>query len=160
MAQVDLFRKSIETRKTVLKLIHHAKTGHTGGGLSSTDMMVALYYKIMNIDPKNPNMDNRDRFILSKGHSVEPLWTILADLDFYPEEELWSFSSFGSKLIGHPNNKMPGIEMNTGSLGHGLSVGSGLKKTLVCSAMTVRWIIWLKVWIPVKVSMWFWLLVV
>ncbi len=126
MAQVDLFRKSVETRKTVLKLIHHAKTGHTGGALSSTDIMVSLYYKIMNIDPKNPNMEDRDRFILSKGHSVEPLWTILADLGFYPEEDLWTFSSFGSKLIGHPNNKMPGVEMNTGSLGHGLSVGSGL----------------------------------
>lgn len=126
MAQVDLFRKSVETRKRVLKLIHHAKTGHTGGALSSTDIMVSLYYKIMNIDPVNPQMEDRDRFILSKGHSVEPLWTILADLGFYPEDDLWTFSSFGSKLIGHPNNKMPGVEMNTGSLGHGLSVGSGL----------------------------------
>lgn len=126
MENRELKKKAIEIRKEVLSLIYHAKTGHTGGALSSTDIMTALYYGVMNIDSKNPKMKNRDRFILSKGHSVEPLWCILADKGFIEKEELKTFSAFGTRLIGHPNNKVPGIEMNTGSLGHGLAVGSGI----------------------------------
>lgn len=122
----ELKRKAIEIRKEVLTLIYEAKTGHTGGALSSTDIMTALYYGVMNVDPKQPKMKERDRFILSKGHSVEPLWSILADKGFITHDELKTFSKFGSRLIGHPNNKVPGIEMNTGSLGHGLAVGSGI----------------------------------
>jgi len=88
--------------------------------------MTALYYDEMTTDAKNPHMDNRDRFVLSKGHSVEPLWSILADKGFFPKEELETFSAFGTRLIGHPNNKVPGVEMNTGSLGHGLPVAAGM----------------------------------
>jgi len=126
MAEINLNAKSAAIRSEVLKLIYHAKTGHTGGALSSTDIMVNLYYHTMNISPSLTEDPNRDRFILSKGHSVEPFWCILADRGFFPKEELGTFSSFGSKLIGHPNNKMNGVEMNTGSLGHGLSVGCGM----------------------------------
>lgn len=122
----DLKKKAIQIRKDVLTTIYKAKTGHTGGALSSTDIMTALYYNVMNVGPEMTEDEGRDRFILSKGHSVEPLWCILADKGYFPKVALQSFSAFGSTLIGHPNNKVPGVEMNTGSLGHGLSVGSGM----------------------------------
>lgn len=118
--------KAIEIRKEIIKLIYRAKTGHTGGALSSTDIMTALYYQVMNVDATHPDKPDRDRFILSKGHSVEPLWCILADQGFIDQAELETFSTFGTRIIGHPNNKVPGIEMNTGSLGHGLAVASGM----------------------------------
>ncbi|WP_282936022.1 transketolase [Paenibacillus sp. RC67] len=118
--------KATEIRMELLKMIHRAKTGHTGGSLSNTDILTALYYRIMTIDPLRPKAAERDRFVLSKGHSVESLWAILADRGFFPKEELTTFSQFGTKLIGHPNNKVPGIEMNTGALGHGLSVAVGI----------------------------------
>ncbi|WP_336773060.1 transketolase [Paenibacillus sp. MMO-58] len=121
-----LQEKAIHIRMDLLRMIHGSKTGHTGGSLSNTDILTALYYKIMNIDPLNPKDPNRDRFIASKGHSVESLWCILADRGFFPKEELNTFSQFGTKLIGHPNNKVPGIEMNTGALGHGLAISVGM----------------------------------
>ncbi|MBD0382758.1 transketolase [Paenibacillus sp. WST5] len=122
----ELRTKAIQIRMDLLKMIHGANTGHTGGSLSNTDIITALYYKIMNIDPKNPKWEERDRFIASKGHSVESLWCILADKGFFPKEELATFSQFGTRLIGHPNNKVPGIEMNTGALGHGLAISVGM----------------------------------
>ncbi|CAN7385681.1 transketolase [Paenibacillus sp. LjRoot153] len=118
--------KATQIRMDLLQMIASAKTGHTGGSLSNTDILTALYYRIMHIDPANPKAKDRDRFILSKGHSVESLWSILADRGFFPREELTTFSQFGTKLIGHPNNKVPGIEMNTGALGHGLAVAVGM----------------------------------
>lgn len=118
--------KAAQIRMDLLRMIHGAKTGHTGGSLSNTDILTALYYEVMNIDPTKPNWDKRDRFIASKGHSVESLWCILADLGFFPKEELQTFSQFGTRLIGHPNNKVPGIEMNTGALGHGLPISVGM----------------------------------
>ncbi len=123
---VDLKKKSYEIRKDIVSLVHHAGTGHIGGDLSVTDILVALYYKHMNIDPYNTEDPARDRFVLSKGHSVEALYCVLADRGFFPREELQTYSTYGSKYIGHPNNKINGIEMNTGSLGHGLSVGVGM----------------------------------
>lgn len=107
-------------------MIYEGKTGHTGGSLSSVDILVSLYYAVMNTDPKDPQWPERDRFILSKGHSVEGLYCILADKGFFPEEELHTFSKYGSRLIGHPSMKVPGIEANTGALGHGLSIGVGM----------------------------------
>jgi len=121
-----LKRKAVEIRMDLLTMIYNARTGHTGGSLSNTDILTVLYYKIMNIDPSNPNWDERDRYVQSKGHSVESLWAILADKGFFPKEELKTFSQFGSRLIGHPNNKVPGIEMNTGALGHGLPISVGM----------------------------------
>lgn len=123
---VDLKKKSYEIRKDIVALVHHAGAGHIGGDLSVTDILVALYYKHMNIDPHNAEDPARDRFVLSKGHSVEALYCVLADRGFFPREELQTYSTYGSKYIGHPNNKINGIEMNTGSLGHGLSVGVGM----------------------------------
>ncbi|MBW4084338.1 transketolase [Paenibacillus sp. S150] len=118
--------KAAQIRMDLLSIIHRAKTGHTGGSLSNTDILTALYYEIMNIDPARPKWENRDRFIASKGHSVESLWCILADKGFFPKEELETYSQFGTRLIGHPNNKVPGIEMNTGALGHGLPISVGM----------------------------------
>ncbi len=120
-----LKRKANEIRKRLLQMIYEGKTGHTGGALSSVDILVSLYYAVMNTDPKNPMWPERDRFILSKGHSVEGLYCILADKGFFPKEELSTFSQYGSRLIGHPSMKVPGVEANTGALGHGLSIGVG-----------------------------------
>ena len=121
-----LQRKATEIRIELLKMIYEAKTGHTGGSLSNTDILTVLFYRIMNLDPSNPKWENRDRYVQSKGHAVESYWAILADKGFFPKEELKTFSQFKSRLIGHPNNKVPGVEMNTGALGHGLSISVGM----------------------------------
>lgn len=115
-----------EVRKTLLQMIYDSKAGHTGGDLSSTDIITALYNEVLNVDPKNSDDPKRDRFILSKGHSVEVYYSVLARCGFFPLKWLDTFSKRGSLLIGHPNNKIPGIEMNTGALGHGLSISVGM----------------------------------
>ncbi len=122
----ELRKKAVERRMDLVQMIYDAKTGHTGGALSSLDILVTLYYEMMNVDPKNPKWDDRDRFVLSKGHSVEGYYAILADLGFFPKEELKTFSRYKSRLIGHPTVKVPGIEMNSGALGHGLSTAVGM----------------------------------
>ncbi|WP_042196342.1 transketolase [Paenibacillus camerounensis] len=122
----ELKIKAAQIRMDLLTIIHRAKTGHTGGSLSNTDILTALYYEIMKIDPAQPKLENRDRFVASKGHSVESIWCILADKGFFPKDELETYSQFGTRLIGHPNNKVPGIEMNTGALGHGLPISVGM----------------------------------
>lgn len=126
MNNLALKQKALEIRKRTFQLIYDAKTGHTGSDLSCTDILVALYYQVLNIDSQNPNKHGRDQYVQSKGHAAEVLWTILADKGFISQEELKTFSQFNSRLIGHPNNKVPGIEMNTGSLGHGLPVSVGI----------------------------------
>ncbi len=126
MNMTELKAKAAQIRMDLLNMIHTAKTGHTGGSLSNTDILTALYYRVMKLDPTNPTWEERDRFIASKGHSVESLWSILGDLGFFPKEELLTYSQFGTRLIGHPNNKVPGIEMNTGALGHGLPIAVGM----------------------------------
>jgi transketolase len=108
-------------------MIVEGKAGHIGGDMSVMDILVELYFDQMNISPENMDDPNRDRFIMSKGHSVEALYAVLAEKGFFPIEQVISeFSKFGSKFIGHPNNKLPGIEMNSGSLGHGLPVSVGM----------------------------------
>nr|WP_314463386.1 transketolase [uncultured Clostridium sp.] len=118
---------SFELRKTVVDMIRNAKTGHIGGDFSVMDILVTLYMKQMNISPENMEDPDRDLFVMSKGHSVEAYYAVLAEKGFFGKEQLLKeFSSFGSKFIGHPNNKLPGIEMNSGSLGHGLPVCVGM----------------------------------
>ncbi len=117
---------SFELRKDIIDMIYKAKTGHIGGDFSVLDILITLYYKHMNINPENTEDPNRDRFILSKGHSVEALYSVLAKKGFFPKSDLETYSQFKSKYIGHPNNKINGIEMNSGSLGHGLSVAVGM----------------------------------
>lgn len=118
---------SYDLRRNVVDMIMAGGGGHIGGDMSEMDALMTLYCKVMNISPENQDDPNRDRFILSKGHSVESLYAVLAHRGFFPiEEVIAQFSKFGSKYIGHPNNKLPGIEMNSGSLGHGLPVAVGM----------------------------------
>jgi len=123
---MNLQEKARQIRQQVVDLIYRAGTGHIGGDLSETDVLVALYYKYLNCNPDNTKDPNRDRYIQSKGHCVEALYCILADLGFIPAKDLSTYSQFGSPYIGHPNNKINGIEMNSGSLGHGLALGVGM----------------------------------
>ena len=118
--------KSIQYRKTLLSIIKKANAGHTGGSLSCIDILNVLYNHVMNVSPENFGHPDRDRYIHSKGHSVEALYTVLADKGFYPIEELDSLEQYKSNFIGHPTRKVPGIEQNTGALGHGLSLAVGM----------------------------------
>lgn len=123
----ELTEKSFELRLVVLDMIKRSGGGHIGGDFSVMDTLVALYYGEMNIQPENQEDPDRDYFVMSKGHSVESYYAVLADKGFFPIEQLLEeFSQFGSKFIGHPNNELPGIEMNSGSLGHGLPVCVGM----------------------------------
>lgn len=118
---------SYDLRKNVIDMIIEGKGGHIGGDMSVMDILVELYFEQMNISPENMDDPDRDRFVMSKGHSVEALYAVLAKKGFFPiEQVIKEFSKFGSKFIGHPNNKLPGIEMNSGSLGHGLPVSVGM----------------------------------
>lgn len=118
---------SYDLRKNVVDMIAEGKCGHIGGDMSVMDILVELYFNQMNISPENMNDPDRDRFVMSKGHSVEALYAVLAAKGFFPiDQVIREFSKFGSKFIGHPNNKLPGIEMNSGSLGHGLPVCVGM----------------------------------
>lgn len=122
----ELEIQAVRTRRDIIQMIYKGKTGHTGGSLSSADIMTALYYEVLNVDPADPRKPDRDYFVLSKGHSVEGYLAVLAGRGFFPREELETYSRFGSRLIGHPSNKVPGVEMNTGALGHGLPVAVGM----------------------------------
>lgn len=121
-----LEEKGKELRKQIVEVCYRSKAGHVGGSLSAIDILNVLYHYEMNIDPQEPNKEDRDRFILSKGHVAEALFVTLANKGYFDEAELTTFSTFQSKYIGHPNNKIAGIEMNTGALGHGLSLGVGM----------------------------------
>ena len=122
----ELEKRATEIRLTVLQNISDAGGGHTGGSLSSVDILVALFFHTMRSDPKHPEWEERDRFILSKGHSVESYHAVLSHKGFFSREVLDSYGRFNSILAGHPTRKVPGIEINSGALGHGLSVGVGL----------------------------------
>ena len=114
-------------RVDIVKAVHMAGSGHPGGSLSAADIVTALYFKEMNIDPENPDMDGRDKFILSKGHAGPVQYAALAERGYFPVEKLWTLRKLGSKLQGHPNrDKVPGIEMSTGSLGQGFAVSVGM----------------------------------
>jgi Transketolase, N-terminal subunit len=122
----ELEKIAVEIRVRLIEIIVNAKGGHIGGALSSTDMLVALYFKVLNIDPEKPGNPDRDRFILSKGHSSEGYYAVLEKRGFISSEVLNTYGQFNSQIGGHPTNKIPGVEFNTGSLGHGLSAGVGM----------------------------------
>jgi transketolase len=127
LESIERLRKiAIDIRRQIIKMIYSAHGGHIGGSLSSVDILVALYFHAMNYDSANPSDLLRDRFILSKGHSVEGLYAVLARAGFFPEAQLSEYGSFGGMLYGHPTLKVPGVEIPSGSLGHGLSVGVGM----------------------------------
>lgn len=115
-----------QRRADAITMIHRCNTGHTGGTLSSLDIISTLYYGVLGVTPENIAAPDRNRFLLSKGHSVEGYLTVLADLGFFPKKELNTFSQAGSRLIGHPTIAVPGVEMCTGALGHALSIGVGM----------------------------------
>nr|WP_300825295.1 transketolase [uncultured Schaedlerella sp.] len=116
-----------EMRERTIDIIVEGKTGHIGGDMSVMEILTELYFDQMNISPENRDDPDRDKFVMSKGHSMEAYYAVLAEKGFFPiEEVIEKFSKFGSKYIGHPNNKLPGIEMNSGSLGHGLPVCVGM----------------------------------
>lgn len=126
---MNLKSLSYKLRKDTVDLICAGKAGHIGGDMSVMEILVELYFDQMNISPENADDPDRDLFVMSKGHSVESYYSVLAEKGFFSKEELHNtFSKFGSKFIGHPNNKLPGIEMNSGSLGHGLPVCVGMAK--------------------------------
>jgi transketolase len=126
MPAPDLIRKSVEYRKNILKYIYHANAGHTGGSLSCIDILNVLYNYVMNVGPDNFHSADRDRYIQSKGHSVEALFVVLADKGFFPESDLTTLCKYQSHYIGHPTRKVKGIEQNTGALGHGLPISVGI----------------------------------
>ncbi len=116
-----------KVRKGALTGIYNAKAGHPGGSLSIADLLTLLYFEIMNVDPKNPKNENRDRLVLSKGHTVPALYATLAERGFFPVEDLKTLRRIDSYLQGHPDmNKVPGIDMSTGSLGQGFSAAGGM----------------------------------
>ena len=118
---------SYKLRRDVVEMIMSGKAGHIGGDMSVMETLVSLYFHAMNISPENMDDPNRDMFVMSKGHCVESLYAVLAAKGFFPiEQVIKEYSQFGSRFIGHPNNKLPGIEMNSGSLGHGLPVAVGM----------------------------------
>lgn len=123
---MNLKAKSYALRKVALGMVYNAKTGHIGGDFSVIDMLNVLYNRHMNVSPERFGDPDRDRFILSKGHSVEALYAVLCDRGFFPAADLTTFSRFDSAYIGHPTRKVSGIEMNSGSLGHGLPVAAGM----------------------------------
>lgn len=121
---LELRKKAIEVRLGAITLTHQSK-GHIGGSMSSADILTAIYYRYLRFDPKNPQDPNRDRFILSKGHTCEGYLWILADCGFFEKSELKQFNRFRSRLMAHPSTAIDGVDFNTGALGHGLSLGCG-----------------------------------
>ncbi|MGI6722186.1 MAG: transketolase [Anaerovoracaceae bacterium] len=127
MDKNELAKIANQVRIDIIKSTNAAGSGHPGGSLSATDIITYLYFEEMNIDPKDPRMAGRDRFVLSKGHAAPALYSVLAERGYFPREELLTLRKLGSRLQGHPNrDKVPGVEMSTGSLGQGFSVACGM----------------------------------
>ena len=127
MNNLELKKIANNVRKGIVTSVHSAKAGHPGGSLSAADIFTYLYFEEMNIDPKNPKMENRDRFVLSKGHTAPGLYSALANRGYFPVEELTTLRKLGSHLQGHPcMQHTPGIDMSSGSLGQGISAAAGM----------------------------------
>ncbi|MGB2705751.1 MAG: transketolase [Candidatus Omnitrophota bacterium] len=122
----ELKKKAIQIRKDILTMLEKAGSGHTGGSLSLVEILLALYCYKARHKPKDPDWRERDRIILSKGHGCPALYAVLADAGYFPREELWSLRKLGSRLQGHPQIGLPGVEISSGSLGQGLSVANGM----------------------------------
>ena len=127
MNNLELEKMANEIRKDIVTAVHSAKSGHPGGSLSSADIFTYLYFEEMNIDPKNPKKPDRDRFVLSKGHTAPGLYSTLAQRGYFPVEDLKTLRHLGSYLQGHPDMKhIPGVDMSSGSLGQGISAAVGM----------------------------------
>jgi transketolase len=126
-------------RRRSLQMVHAAKLGHPGGDLSAADILATLYFRVLNIDPRNPGWPGRDRFVMSKGHCSAALYSALAEAGFFPVEDLSQYMRPLSMLNGHPDrNKLPGVEANTGPLGHGLPIAVGMAKAAKITGATYR----------------------
>lgn len=127
MTNLELQKMAVEVRKGIIEGVHSAKAGHPGGSLSAADIFTYLYFEEMNVDPKDPKNEDRDRFVLSKGHTAPGLYSTLAEKGFFPKEDLKTLRHTGSYLQGHPDMKgIPGIDMSSGSLGQGISAAVGM----------------------------------
>ena len=129
-------------RQQIIKIVYQAQSGHIGGSLGATELLVTLYYHLMNHKPDDPEWEHRDRFILSKGHCTPVLYAILADLGYFPEDDLWTFRKPGSHLQGHPYQpKTPGVEATTGALGIGFSTALGMALVAKMNGMDHRYFV-------------------
>ena len=127
MNELELQKTAVEVRKGIIEAVHSAKSGHPGGSLSAADIFTYLYFGEMNIDPKDPKKEGRDRFVLSKGHTAPGYYSALAHRGFFPVEDLKTLRKVGSYLQGHPDRKhIPGVDMSSGSLGQGVSAAVGM----------------------------------
>ena len=123
----ELQGKAALVRQDIIREVYSAKSGHPGGSLSCADVMTALYFEVLNIDPEDPAKEGRDKFVLSKGHAAPALYAAMAERGYFPKEELTSLRHIGTRLQGHPSmKKLPGLEMSTGSLGQGISAAVGM----------------------------------
>ena len=139
MTDLELQKMAVEVRKGIVTGVHAAKAGHPGGSLSAADVFTYLYFEEMNIDPKNPGKADRDRFVLSKGHTAPGLYSALAYRGFFPVEDLKTLRHTGSYLQGHPCvHKTPGIDASSGSLGQGVSVAAGMALSAKLSGGSYR----------------------
>jgi transketolase len=126
MTDRELSLKSFALRRRMLRLIHNAGAGHTGGGLSCLDILSVLYNRVLNVTPETAGSPTRDRYVQSKGHCVEALYTVMSDRGYFPDADLDTVCRYKSYYVGHPTRKIHGIEMNTGALGHGLPICLGM----------------------------------
>ena len=139
MNNLELKKIANNVRKGIVTSVHSAKAGHPGGSLSAADIFTYLYFEEMNIDPKNPKMENRDRFVLSKGHTAPGLYSALANRGYFPVEELTTLRKLGSRLQGHPcMQDTPGVDMSSGSLGQGISAAVGMALSAKMSGDSYR----------------------
>ena len=139
MTKLELQKTANEVRKSIVTAVHSAKSGHPGGSLSAADMYTYLYFEEMNIDPKDPKKADRDRFVLSKGHTAPGLYSVLAERGYFPKEELVNLRHIGSHLQGHPcMQHTPGVDMSSGSLGQGISVAVGMALSAKISGDSYR----------------------
>lgn len=140
MKDIEMLKeKATEIRKSIITMINKSKSGHPGGSLSIADILSVLYFKEMNIDPKNPKNPNRDRLVLSKGHASAAIYAVLAEKGYFDKSILETFRAYGSILQGHPDmKKVPGVDMSTGSLGQGLSAANGMAQSAKISNQDYR----------------------
>jgi transketolase len=139
MDKLELMKTANEVRKGIVTAVHSAKSGHPGGSLSAADIYTYLYFEEMNVDPKNPRKADRDRFVLSKGHTAPGYYSTLANRGFFPVEDLTTLRHTGSYLQGHPNmNDVPGVDMSSGSLGQGISCAVGMALSAKLSGDSYR----------------------
>ncbi|SFK88287.1 transketolase [Lachnospiraceae bacterium KH1T2] len=139
MTDLELQKIAVEVRKGIIEGVHAAKSGHPGGSLSAADVFTYLYFEEMNIDPKNPEKADRDRFVLSKGHTAPGLYSALAERGYFPKEELKNLRHVGAMLQGHPcKQDTPGVDMSSGSLGQGISAAVGMALSAKLSNDTYR----------------------